>query len=74
MPSRRCVLYASSALQEVMLEVLELLEENGGPDATPIIQRYSRVPPAVTGASVLARTQRAAKKEGYVPWKPYTLI
>ena len=61
-------------MQEIIFEVLIMLEENGGPDATALVRRFSRVDPAVTSDVVLRCTQKAAQKEGYEPWKPFKLF
>jgi len=67
-----------ASIKELCHDVLIMLEEHGGPDATSLIRRYARVDPAATLASFERRTKGAQDKqleqEGIVGWKPFTLF
>jgi hypothetical protein len=65
--------YAS--VKQLVFDVLLLLEEHGGEHATALIRRYCRgVDPAVTSASQQRLMEKATRKEGHQPWKPFTLF
>jgi hypothetical protein len=62
------------ALKDAIQEVLVLLQENCGFDATQLMRRHMRVDPIVTDASFERRQRQAREKKAYTPWQAYTKL
>ncbi|KAG1679644.1 hypothetical protein FOA52_006161 [Chlamydomonas sp. UWO 241] len=62
------------ALKDAIQEVLVLLQEHCGFDASQLMRRHMRVDPIVCDASFERRLKQARENPVYKPWQPYTKL